>query len=154
MLKKIIQYTDYFGNPRNEAFYFNYSQAELLEKDASIEGGLENYLNSIGEKSKSKEIMEFWKNFILDSYGEKSSDGRRFIKSKELSVAFSQTEAFNNLFIELCSDLDKAAEFVKGVFPKPISSEKDPEQSASLLSSETQNVVSFANKEKSLLEDE
>lgn len=154
MLKKIISYTDYFGNPRNEAFYFNYSQAELLEMDASIEGGLENYLEGIGEKSKSKEIMEFWKKFILDSYGEKSSDGRRFVKSKELSVAFSQTEAFNNLFIELCSDPDKAAEFVKGVFPKPISSDQSDERSASLLSSDNQNVVSLGSKENSLLGDE
>ena len=45
--------------------------------------------------------LMIFKDLILKAYGEKSADGRRFIKSKELSEAFSQTEAYSILYMNL-----------------------------------------------------
>ena len=67
--------------------------------------------------SYKKGLIDLFKDLILRSYGEKSADGRRFIKSKELSTAFSQTEAYSELFMELVTDAEKAAEFVNGITP-------------------------------------
>ena len=65
-------------------------------------------------------IIKIFKELVLNAYGEKSPDGKRFIKSKELSTAFSQTEAYSILFMELATDADKAAKFVNGIVPDDV----------------------------------
>ena len=117
MIKKTIKYVDYNGNERTEDFYFNLTKAELTEMELSIEGGLTATIEKIVESKDNKQIVELFKEIILKSYGEKSSDGKRFIKSKELTEAFTQTEAYSELFMELALKEDAAAEFVNGIMP-------------------------------------
>lgn len=121
MLKRTISYTDYFGRERKEDFYFNLTKSELIEMEISKEEGFEEYLTNIINSKKGSVIMETFKKILFASYGEKSEDGRRFIKSPELSKAFSETEAYNILFQELVLDADKAVEFVNGILPTDIS---------------------------------
>lgn len=118
MLCKTITYVDYDGNERTEDFYFNLSKAEIAEMELSTEGGLEKFIKKIVDTRDSQKLIAMWKDMILKAYGEKSLDGRRFIKSEELSTAFSQTEAYSNLFIELASDSAAAAAFVNGIVPQ------------------------------------
>lgn len=117
MLKKTITYTDYDGNERTEDFYFNLSKAEISEMELSINGGLTKLIEKIVQENDQAKIVEYFKDLILRSYGEKSLDGKRFIKSKELSEAFSQTEAYSELFMELATDADAAAAFVNAITP-------------------------------------
>lgn len=117
MLKKTISYTDYNGTERKEDFFFNLTEAELTEMQLEKEGGLEAYLKKIVAANDAKEIMKTFKAIILKAYGEKSEDGKRFIKSQDISDAFSQTEAYSILFMELATDADKAAEFINGIIP-------------------------------------
>lgn len=119
MLKKTITYTDYEGVERTEDFYFNLTKAECVEMQWSAEGGMAKRLKKIVDTKDTKQIVEIFKDIILRSYGEKSDDGRRFIKSKELSDAFSQTEAYSELYMELSSDDKAAAEFINAITPKP-----------------------------------
>ena len=117
MLKKSIAYTDYNGVDRNEDFYFNLSSAELAEMELSTEGGYAEMLNRIVAAKDTVTIIKEFKDLILRSYGQKSDDGKRFIKSKELSDGFAQTEAYSNLFMELATDADAASTFVNGIIP-------------------------------------
>lgn len=122
MLKKSIKYTDYNGVEREEEFLFNLSKAELMEMQMSTNGGLDEMIAALVKTQNMPEIIRIFKEIILKSYGEKSVDGKRFIKVDEkgnpLSVAFSQTEAFSTLFMELATDSKAAANFVNGVVPK------------------------------------
>lgn len=118
MLKERIKYTDYNDQPREEDFYFNLSKAEITEMELSIDGGLVAKIERIVEQKNGSEIMAVFKQVILKSYGEKSPDGKRFIKSEELSTAFSQTEAYSNLFVRLCTSPEEAARFINGVIPQ------------------------------------
>jgi hypothetical protein len=120
MLKKTITYTDYNGTERKEDFYFNLSKAEVMEMEMSTSGGLAQMINKIIETQDSPAIIKIFKDLILKAYGEKSPDGKRFIKSPELSEAFAQTEAYSNLFMELATDADAAAKFVNGITPVEI----------------------------------
>lgn len=115
MVKKTIEYTDYNGVERKEDFYFNLTTAEIAEIELSTPGGLSNTLEELVKKEDNAEMIKLFKMIILRSYGEKSEDGKRFIKSDELSTAFSQTEAYSNMFIELLSDADKASAFMNGL---------------------------------------
>lgn len=118
MLKKTITYKDFDGNDRSEDFYFNLSKAEVLEMELGVTGGMTQMINRIVSAQDGKRIIEAFKEIILKAYGEKSPDGKRFIKSEELATAFSQTEAYSQLFIELATDVDAATNFVNGIIPQ------------------------------------
>lgn len=117
MLKKTITYTDYNGTERTEDFYFNLTKAEIMEMELSTSGGLAESIQRIIDAKDAPAIIAIFKDLVLKAYGEKSPDGKRFIKSDEIATAFSQTEAYSNLFMELATDADAAAKFVNGVVP-------------------------------------
>lgn len=120
MWKETITYTDYFGEERTEDFRFNLSKAECAERQMKFAGGgYGEFLRKIVEAKDAEKIVEYFKQFLLDSYGEISPDGRRFMKSPELSKAFSETEAYSILYMKLATDDQFAADFVNGVVPKP-----------------------------------
>ena len=117
MLKKTFTYVDYNGVERTEDHYFNLSKAELMEMELSTTGGLAEMINKIVAAQDAPAIIKMFKELVLKAYGQKSADGRRFIKSKELSDEFSQTEAYSQLFMELATNADAAAAFVNGIVP-------------------------------------
>lgn len=120
MLKKLIKYTDYDGRERSENFYFYLNKAELMEMELGVDGGMQQMIQLIIDKQDIPKIMDAFKRIILKAYGEKSPDGRRFIKSKELSEAFSQTEAYANLYMELVTDAKAAAAFINSIVPEEV----------------------------------
>lgn len=124
MIKKTITYTDYDGNQRTEDFYFNLTKAELTEMDLSEQGGLIKFIETIIAEQNNKVIVEKFKELIIKSYGKKSPDGRKFIKNKELTDDFVQTEAYSDLFMELASNAEAAAAFVNGITPQPDNNKK------------------------------
>ena len=117
MLIKKIKYTDFDGNEREESFYFNLSKAELARMELTVEGSFTGFVKRLIEKRKGPEIVKIFENIIQTSYGEKSPDGKRFIKSEEATKEFTQTEAYSELIMELYSDANKAAEFIAGILP-------------------------------------
>lgn len=128
MLKKTITYVDYDGNERTEDFYFNLSKAECTELEMSTDGGLAKTIKKIVAEQDMKRIIEIFKDLILKAYGEKSPDGKRFIKTPEIREGFAQTEAYSELFMELATNSDAAATFVNGITPKVPSVAAVPDQ--------------------------
>ena len=120
MLKKTIAYKDYNGVERTEDFYFNLTAAEITEMEMGTEGGLAEMIQRIVAAQDTKAIIKVFKDIVLAAYGEKSADGRRFIKSEEIKNGFAQTEAYSILFMELATDADKAAEFINGIVPSDV----------------------------------
>lgn len=117
MFKKTIKYTDFDGNERKEDFYFNLTKAELLEMQLSMDGGLQGHLERIIKTQSQPELVKMFKDIIMRAYGEKSPDGKRFMKSDEIRQNFECTEAYSELFMELATDSDAAAEFVNALLP-------------------------------------
>lgn len=123
MVKKTITYVDYNDNERTEDFYFNLSKAELMEMELSISGGLTEKIQSIIAAQDTPAIIKIFKELILKAYGQKSPDGKRFIKSQEIQDEFSQTEAYSQLFMLLATDEKEAADFVNGIIPQDLPKE-------------------------------
>jgi hypothetical protein len=124
MLKKTITYTDFNGVPQVEDFYFNLNEAELAEKNLSTKGGLVKHLQEIAASEDGATIVNKFKEIILWSYGIKSDDGKRFIKNDEVREAFTQTNAYSVLFMELATNTDKASEFINGLVPSNLSDQE------------------------------
>lgn len=124
MLKKTITYTDLNGISRTEDFYFNLSKPEVIKMQTSVKGGYDVQLKSIAANLNGGQIMEFFEELITKAYGEKSEDGRRFMKSEEISKSFVETPAYEVLFEELVTNDKAAADFVNGIMPADISAPK------------------------------
>lgn len=118
MLKETITYVDYNGLERTEDFYFNLTKSELMEMEMSTAGGLAEMIKGIVAAKDAPGIIKVFKELVLKAYGEKSADGRRFVKSDEIATAFSQTEAYSQIFMKLATDADAAAKFVNGIVPQ------------------------------------
>lgn len=118
MLKKSITYVDYNGEKRTEDFYFNLTKAECVELETSIKGGLQALINKLVQTKDVNELISLWKRIIYLAYGEKSLDGKYFIKSKEVKDNFTYTEAYSELFMELSTNTDAAVAFINGIVPK------------------------------------
>ena len=117
MIKKTVTYEDYNGITRTETFYFHFNEAEILDMELGTEGGFaERIQRIIGAKDQTS-LLKVIKKFVLDAYGVKSEDGRRFIKSEEVKEAFVECPAYSEVYLNLLSDDAAAAEFVNGVIP-------------------------------------
>ena len=123
MLKKTITYTDYNGNKRTEDFYFNLSKAELMEMELSMDAGMTNFLKKVIQTQQNSKLADLFKQLLLKSYGEKSDDGKRFVKNDELRQAFEQTEAYSELYMELATNAEAAVTFIKGVMPADLANQ-------------------------------
>lgn len=117
MLTKKMTYVDFNGVERTEEFYFNLTRAEVMKMETSVDGGLAEKIQRIVDIKDGNEIMKIFHDFILAAYGEKSPDGRHFVKSEEISKAFEQTQAYSDLFWELATDPVAASAFIEAVLP-------------------------------------
>ncbi len=115
MYKKIIKYQDFNGVDREEPFYFNLSKAELMEMELSTQAGVEEMIKMLIATKDNAKIVQIFKELILKSYGIKSEDGTRFIKTQELREAFEQSNAYSEFFIELISNTDEQVRFINSV---------------------------------------
>lgn len=125
MLKREITYEDFNGNEVTETFYFNISKPELVEMEVEYPEGFSTLIKRIIEEKNHKELINHFKAIVLHAYGQKSEDGKRFIKSDILREEFSQTAAYNVLFMDLATNDDAAASFLKGVLPSDMVAEID-----------------------------
>lgn len=135
MLKKTVTYEDYDGNTRVEELHFFISKTELAEMEVSTPGGFSKKLENISKAADGAEIMTIFKEIILKAYGEKSEDGRSFIKKRNgvrLADEFEQSLAFDAIFTELLMDPDKASAFVNGIMPKDLMSEANKAKTSGL----------------------
>ena len=123
MLKKTITYTDYDGMQRTEDFWFNLSKTELTKLDAELPGGVLGVLRKIIDKKDRKALVDFIETLILRSYGEKTLDGKRFVKTPDMAEEFMQTPAYDELFMSILSDTDSQTSFINGVIPQSMAKE-------------------------------
>lgn len=125
MLKETVTYTDYDGKERTEDLYFNLEKHELIDLAFDLPDDIivadeetgEIKENHMVEKLGDKGIYKFIKDIIKKAYGVKSDDGRRFIKSDELTLEFTQTPMYDSILTKLTSDNDAATKFITTVIP-------------------------------------
>lgn len=120
MLKKTVSYEDFDGNKREEEVFFHLSESEMVRLEVEFPGGLAAHLDRLDAAGNPDEILRFFERLIGASYGEKSPDGRYFLKSEEKTALFRQSALYNAFFMELITDTDAAIAFAKGVIPKAI----------------------------------
>lgn len=137
MYKKVIKYTDYNGVEREEPFYFNLNKAELVKWEGSTLGGMRAMYDKIIAAQDKEALISLFETIIQRAYGEKSPDGKRFMKSPEILANFTSTEAYSNLFMELASNDESASAFMEGIMPADLLAEAKKEGAQSALAPAT-----------------
>ena len=117
MLKKTVTSTDFNGVERKEDYYFNLTEAELTEMELSTEGGLYEYLQKIINAKDQTQLIDVFKKIVLKAYGEKSDDGKYFMKSDEIRKKFEATQAYSDIYMELVLDDVAASKFIDAILP-------------------------------------
>ena len=125
MLKKTITYNGFDGKEYTEDFWFGLTKGDLIEMEVATPGGMQSYLERIRQTQDIRGVLEMFKHLIMTSYGQKSPAGKRLVRSKALSEEFAQTEAYDNLLMEIFSDENAAAAFVKGILPQDIAAQAE-----------------------------
>lgn len=111
MLKRTVEFIDFNGEVKKRDLYFNLSDPEAIRLDASLEGGIDGYVEKITENLEPELVMELFERLISESYGEKSADGLYFEKSPEKVQRFLNSAMYEALFYELVRDGEAASEF-------------------------------------------
>jgi len=154
MYKKLIKYEDFNGTQREETFYFNLSKAELMEMELSTKAGVEEMIRVLIATKDNATIVKTFKDLILKSYGIKSEDGTRFIKTQQLRDEFEQSNAYSEFFIELLSNPDEQVRFINGVVSgvnMPEMNESDAIAKLKELGYDTSRIEESLNKENKVV---
>jgi len=115
MLKKVIKYTDYNGNQRTETAYFNYNKLDILKLEAKLGDDVEAYSKKLAASKDVNKMINFIQDLVLGAYGQKSEDGRSFIKDPKKTEEFENSNAFADLFEELLTKDGYAQQFATGL---------------------------------------
>jgi hypothetical protein len=121
MLKLPTTYEDYNGVTHTEDFYFNITKPELIELEVEYKMGFQEHLQAIIETEDRKQLIAEFKRILTMTYGQKTPDGKRFIKNDELTEAFTQHPAYPVIYMLLATDYNYAADFIAGIVPKDMS---------------------------------
>lgn len=123
MITRTFTYEGFDGKMYTDTWYFHLNEAESFKIRARNIEGMDGMLRTLSRTNDGGEIMDLIDAIILNSVGKRSIDGRQFIKNAEVRDEFRQTEAYSQLFMELISDADKAAEFMIGIMPAKLAAE-------------------------------
>lgn len=115
MFKHEIEYKDFNGNERKEDFYFHLSLPEVTRLEAEIGTSLDKHIDELQKNKKIKDLLAFMEKIILNAYGQKTSDGKSFIKNKQLRDEFEYSQAYAELFEQLIMKPDLAKKFGESV---------------------------------------
>ena len=115
MLKKTIKYVDFNEQEVTEDFYFNLTTPEVTKMVAKIGDDIDKHAEKLAASGDYEGIIDFVEMLILTSYGVKSEDGKRFVKSKEARENFEYSAAYAELFEQLMADPEQSKAFGQGL---------------------------------------
>ena len=154
MFSRTFEYKGYDGLPKKETWWFNLSEAELYEMELGANGGVNALMNRMLREEHPEQIVEMFKKIILKSVGERSADGRKFMKKErpgmpwgEVAEDFRETPAYTQLFTELVSSGEKLSAFLRGAIPIEVAEAIDKAEAEKKKAEEEGNVVSLPTAE-------
>ena len=115
MIKKTMTYVDFNGETVVEDLYFNLNALEYTRLTARNGGDLDKRIAELVEKDDTEGIIALMEDLLLSSYGVKSEDGRRFVKTKQVREDFEYSQAYAELFVILLTNPEETKKFGQGI---------------------------------------
>lgn len=135
MLKQDFTYENFDGVTETETLHFNLTKIELTENlhledevrelDKMLTGPKRQL-----ETGEIQRILDLVKELMRLSYGVRSEDGKRFIKSPQVWEEFTQTATYDAFLYSLFIQPEKAVEFIVGILPADLRQEAEKQIAA------------------------
>jgi hypothetical protein len=115
MFKHTVAYKDFNGTERTDDLYFHLSLPEVTRIEAEIGKPIDEYTKELSTNMDMKNLLDFLEKIILSSYGQKTSDGKSFHKSKSIREEFEYSQAYAEIFEQLLTNPELARKFGEGI---------------------------------------
>lgn len=120
MIVKKIQYHDLDGDLREDDFYFSMNETQFARVNSMFPGGLQNYAMKAAKDKDPDSMFKVIDTLVREAYGERVNNG--FVKTapngQKLADFFINTEAYDNLLLELMKNEDNLMAFLTGCLNK------------------------------------
>ena len=118
MLKHQVSYKDFDNKSVKETLWFNLTTRDSAKLTIKY-GDLTAYVKKIEKEKDAAAMMVLIEDLVLTAYGERSEDGRHFLRNDEIRERFSYSLAFEALLDDLYSDEKKMSKFFDSLL-KPL----------------------------------
>lgn len=116
MLKRTIKYTNFNDEEKVMEAYFHLGKADITRIAANPE--FLRVMEKASSEKDTKTMLEKIEELVRLSYGVRSEDGERFVKTREVQDAFIQSAAYEEFLADLVTgDGTNFTKFLQGVFP-------------------------------------
>lgn len=120
MITKTIQYHDLDGDLREDEFCFSMNETQYARVNGLFPGGLEDYALKAAKDKNADAMFKVVDTLVREAYGERK--GKDFVKvlpdGQKLADFFINTEAYDNLLMEVMSSEDNLVAFMSGCLNK------------------------------------
>ena len=119
MQKLTVQYQNWDGDLETEDLYFHLNIKELQEME-KWDVPLTKRIAKLTKTEDGTEAFELMRDIVEAAYGERSSDGKRFVKNPEVLKNFTQGLAYDEVILQFIDGTTDLAKFVEGLLPKKV----------------------------------
>lgn len=133
MQKLTVTYENFDGENVTEDLYFHLNIKELQEME-NWDPSLTERIAKLTKTEDGKEAFELMRDIIEAAYGERSEDGKRFVKNPEVLKNFTEGLAYDEVIIQFLDGTTDLGKFIEGLLPKKVfelakkNSKKDVEE--------------------------
>jgi hypothetical protein len=118
MLSREIKFNDFAGNPRTEEHYFHIGAKQIADMNKNHPGGIIAWLQQVQAGKDQVKALEFLEELIRASHGVRSPDGSKFDRDADITDAFVNSPAYDQLIFELGQSEEATISFIMAVFPQ------------------------------------
>lgn len=119
MQKLTIQFENFDGESVSEDLYFHLNIKELQAME-EWPVPLTKRIADLTNTQDGKKAFELMRDIIEAAYGERSEDGKRFVKNEEVLKNFTQGLAYDEVIIKFIDGSMDLAKFIEGLLPKKV----------------------------------
>lgn len=119
MQKLTVQFENFDGETVSEDLYFHLNIKELQDME-KWDVPLTQRIAKLTKTEDGKEAFELMRDIIEAAYGERSEDGKRFVKNPEVLKNFTEGLAYDEVIIKFIDGSTDLAKFVEGLLPKKV----------------------------------
>lgn len=119
MQKLTIQFENFDGETVSEDLYFHLNIKELQAME-EWPVPLTKRIADLTNTQDGKKAFELMRDIIEAAYGERSEDGKRFVKNEEVLENFTQGLAYDEVIIKFIDGSMDLAKFIEGLLPKKV----------------------------------
>ncbi len=119
MQKLTVQFENFDGETVSEDLYFHLNIKELQDME-KWDVPLTQRIAKLTKTEDGKEAFDLMRDIVEAAYGERSEDGKRFVKNPEVLKNFTEGLAYDEVILKFIDGTTDLSKFIEGLLPKKV----------------------------------